>query len=249
MRIIDYLTDPNGNNPPDSRMFSPAPIRSTPNPRGRGNRIASMEDHDKTKEQLIAELVGLRLLASKLAADWVESQSERGSTFHFTARFERQNEDVVRAIKPNDVALINLSVLVVDDNATSRQILQEILVHWRMSPAVAGSGKEALQILQQTQADGRPFQLALIDVQMPEMDGFQLLKQIKQNPDLAETTIIILSPSAQSGDVARCRELGGAAHLTKPVRQSELYGYLSKPIKVEELYQMIETHTAARSAI
>src|SRR6185503_288510 len=113
-------------------------------------------------------------------------------------------------------------VLVVDDNSTNRRILDVMLSGWGMLPTLVDSGLAALDVL--TRAHGRhePFQLVLLDFQMPDMDGFEVAQQIKSNPDLAATTIMMLSSVGQRGDGARCRQLGLAGYLTKPVRQALL---------------------------
>ncbi|MEN6520399.1 MAG: response regulator [Armatimonadota bacterium] len=152
---------------------------------------------------------------------WVESTVGKGSTFHFNVHFEVQKSATTRVSKPA-VALDGLSVLVVDDNETNRRILQEMLANWRMCPTVADSGSKALEIMNAASDDGRPFALVLLDVQMPEMDGFAVAEAIKSSPKLKETTIMLLTSSDRCGDAKRCRELGIAAHLIKPIRQSDL---------------------------
>jgi CheY-like chemotaxis protein len=118
--------------------------------------------------------------------------------------------------------LQGLPVLVVDDNATNRCILEEMLLRWRMTPTLAASGRAALAELEGAKEKGKPFPLVLTDAQMPEMDGFALAERIKQNPELAGATILMLTSVGHRGDAARCRELGIAAYLTKPIGQSEL---------------------------
>jgi CheY-like chemotaxis protein len=113
-------------------------------------------------------------------------------------------------------------VLVVDDNATNRRILNEMLTHWEMRPSTADGGPAALGCLMHAAAAGTPFPLVLIDAHMPEMDGFELAARIKRTPELAGATIMMLSSADLTGEAARCRELGVAAFLTKPIRQSEL---------------------------
>jgi two-component system sensor histidine kinase/response regulator len=111
---------------------------------------------------------------------------------------------------------------VVDDNATNRRILAELLCNWHMNPVVADSGPLALEILAAAHAAGRPFSLLLSDVNMPTMDGFDLVEKIKHDPDLAGPTIMMLSSTGERGDAARCRDLGISAYLTKPVGQASL---------------------------
>jgi signal transduction histidine kinase/CheY-like chemotaxis protein len=159
---------------------------------------------------------------------WVESQPGAGSTFHFTARFGVQEAheapagEAKEATEAEGASFHGLSVLVVDDNKASRRILEAILAAWGMRPTTVDSGKEALEVLRT--AGGGTFRLALVDAQMPEMDGFSLAETIRHNPRFAGTGIIMMLPlSGQSNDAARCRQLGIPGWLAKPIRQSELF--------------------------
>jgi PAS domain S-box-containing protein len=153
---------------------------------------------------------------------WVESEPGQGSTFHFTARLERRKQPVAedRPEAPADVT--GLRVLVVDDNATNRRILQEMLANWRMKPVVVGSGPEALAALHSAKESGEAYQLVLLDGMMPDMDGFTLAQEIQKHPDWAGPTIMMLSSAGGPGGAARCRKLGLQAWLTKPIKQSDL---------------------------
>ncbi len=152
---------------------------------------------------------------------WVESEPDRGSTFHFTIGCAVSTRAVARP-HLSMAQLRDLPVLVVDDNLTNRRILTEMLARWHMQPTAVEGGWAALGHLMQVAASGSPFPLALIDVQMPEMDGFELSERIKKTVELAGTAIIILSSADLAPQAPRWRELGVAAYLTKPVRQSEL---------------------------
>jgi signal transduction histidine kinase/DNA-binding response OmpR family regulator len=154
---------------------------------------------------------------------WVESQLGKGSAFHFAIPFEARPAPAAEALPAASLAdLSGMRVLVVDDNAMNRRLLQEILVQWRMEPALADSGLAALAALDEARRDDRPFPLVLLDFQMPDMDGFAVADAIRQRPEFHASTIMMLSSVGQRGDAARCRELGVAAYLTKPVRQSTL---------------------------
>ena len=113
-------------------------------------------------------------------------------------------------------------MLVVDDNATNRRILEEVLTNWHMKPTVVDGARAALAAMEQAREAGEPFALVLTDGMMPEMDGFELAEQIRQHPELAGATIMMLSSAGHPSDRARCRELGVSAYLTKPVKQSDL---------------------------
>ena len=153
---------------------------------------------------------------------WVESEPGAGSTFHFTGRFSRQKEPKTQLLSPEPVDVRGLPVLVVDDNATNRRVLEEMLTNWQMKPTAADSGRAALTAMKQARNAGEPFSLVLLDVQMPEMDGFTVAERIKQDPQLDGTTIMMLSSVSQRGDIDRCRELGIATYLTKPIKRSSL---------------------------
>jgi CheY-like chemotaxis protein len=123
--------------------------------------------------------------------------------------------------------LQGLRVLVVDDNATNRCLLKEILTNWQMLPTTSNSAPAGLQALEQAQAAGEPFALLLLDVHMPEVDGFTLVEQIRQRRELAETKIVMLTSAGRRDDAARCRQLGITGYLSKPIKQSELLEAIS----------------------
>jgi CheY-like chemotaxis protein len=177
---------------------------------------------------------------------WVESEPGKGSVFHFSVRLGIGKErGRVRAGRQMDIE--GLRVLVVDDNATNRRILGQMLSNWRMKPRVVSSGEEALAALAAARRSGRGFALAVVDAHMPEMDGFTLADTIRQTPDLAGTTVIMLTSAGQRGDAARCREVGIAAYLTKPVKQSELWDAivvtLSRPSEPARPAALVTRHS------
>ncbi|MHB1421945.1 MAG: PAS domain S-box protein [Gemmataceae bacterium] len=154
---------------------------------------------------------------------WVESVLGQGSTFHFSARFARHDAPVERQERQDPARLRGLSVLVVDDNATNRFILTETLTQWQMRPTAVESAAAAMAALESSQRSGEPFALVLLDANMPEVDGFMLAERIREHPDLAGATVMMLSSACQPVDARRCQTLGLAAYLTKPIKQTELY--------------------------
>ena len=152
---------------------------------------------------------------------WVESTPGHGSTFHFTARFRISTAS--DSFEPAEkIRLLGTRVLVVDDNYTNRRILGSMLTNWGMRPTLEEGGKAALAALERALEVREPFSLILTDCHMPEMDGFELARAVGNDPELAGPTIIMLTSAGQRGDAARCRELGLAGYLTKPVGQAEL---------------------------
>ena len=153
----------------------------------------------------------------------LESRVGRGSTFHFTLPIRLAQGPAARRTAPPEPRFVHgLPVLVVDDNATNRRILQEMLGNWGMEPTVVEGGREALAALEQARAAGKPFSLVLLDAMMPEMDGFTLAERIGRDEALAGPTLMMLSSANRREDAARCRELGVDSYLTKPIRQSTL---------------------------
>jgi CheY-like chemotaxis protein len=154
---------------------------------------------------------------------WVESKLGSGSTFHFTADFEvPEQAPVEKQEQETEVNLANLPVLIVDDNPTNLRILEKTVLQWEMKPVLADSGRVALAALKEAKAAGLPPQLLLLDAQMPGMDGFTLVEQIRQDPELPTATVMMLTSGGQRGDASRCQQLNISGYLTKPVRQWEL---------------------------
>ena len=153
---------------------------------------------------------------------WVESEVGRGTRFHFTARLKKSEKAMeVGLIAPSQL-LQGVKVLIVDDNPTNRRILEGMLKRWDMKATSVEDGEEALMQLSSAQNVGDPFALVLTDMHMPNMDGFSLIEQIRQRPELSAAIIMMLTSAGHRGDGARCQELGVAAYLLKPIRQSEL---------------------------
>jgi PAS domain S-box-containing protein len=156
----------------------------------------------------------------------VQSEAGKGSTFWFTAQFEKQTGDP----KPERSAassLFNLRVLVVDDNATNRQILRHQIFAWKMQKGSAAGGFEALKTLRAAAAAGEPYDLALLDMQMPEMDGMTLAKAIKADPAIASTRQIMLTSLGHRFEPEELQAVGLDAYLIKPVKQSRLFDCLA----------------------
>jgi len=153
---------------------------------------------------------------------WVESEMGRGSQFHFTARLRTSEKAIeVGAIAPPEI-LRGVKVLVTDDNRTNRRILEGMLKRWEMKPTSVEDGEKALMELSLALDAGKPYGLILTDMHMPKMDGFALIERVRQLPELSTAIIMMLTSAGHRGDAARCQELGIAAYLLKPIRQSEL---------------------------
>ncbi len=154
---------------------------------------------------------------------WVDSgPKEIGSAFHFTARFDVQKNYVPKPAPLPKELLNGMPVLIVDDNATNRYLLVQMVRRWGMLPAVAEGAARGLELLQLQKQNGNPFKLVLLDAHMPEMDGFAVAEAIQQSPELVGATVMMLTSASAPGDAARCERVGISAYLTKPVRQFEL---------------------------
>jgi CheY-like chemotaxis protein len=168
---------------------------------------------------------------------WVESEAGRGSTFHFTAHFAPVKAIATMEAVPDAVGLRGVPVLVVDDNATQRRVLERILIGWSMVPTLAASVPDALAALRLAQESGRAFPLVLTDFQMPGADGSVLAEIIQKDPVMASPAVVMLASVGQLGDAARYRELGIAACLPKPIRPPELRGAILLALGVQAATQ------------
>jgi PAS domain S-box-containing protein len=155
----------------------------------------------------------------------VESKEGQGSTFSFTVSLEKQPDDCKTLMISDDIR--KKRILFVDDNATNRQVYREQLKSWGCRYGEASNGTQAIDELKRAQETGDPFEIAIIDMQMPKMDGEELGRSIKQDPNLADTILIMVSSMGTRGDVARLKKIGFAAYLTKPIKQSQLYDCLN----------------------
>jgi len=166
---------------------------------------------------------------------WVESEVRQGSQFHFTVNVGIADTRAIEvgAVAPPEI-LRAVKVLVVDDNRTNRRILEGMLGHWQMKSSSAQDGEEALTKLSEAQEAGEPFALILMDMHMPNMDGFELIEKIRQRPGASTATIMMLTSAGHRGDAARCQELGVSAYLLKPIRQSELREAIARVLGARE---------------
>jgi PAS domain S-box-containing protein len=165
--------------------------------------------------QRLTELMGGRI--------WLESESGVGSCFHFIVHLGIGCEALSRRPRAELAGIHGLQVLVVDDNTTNRRILDEVLRSWQFLPVLAASADTAWEELQRAEAAGQPYPLMLTDVHMPGTDGFALIERIKSDSPSRGPAVVMLTSGDHPEDLGRCQDLGIAAYLIKPAKQSELF--------------------------
>jgi two-component system, sensor histidine kinase and response regulator len=166
--------------------------------------------------------ISARLVAMMGGRIWVQSEPGKGSQFYFTSKLKTSGKALeIGTIAPPEI-LRGVKVLIVDDNRTNQRILKGMLSLWEMSSTAVSGGEQALAELFSQANSAKPYGLVLTDLHMPGMDGFELVERIRQRPELSTATILMLTSAGHRGDVERCKQLGIAGYLLKPIRQSEM---------------------------
>ncbi|MFZ6750124.1 response regulator [Undibacterium sp. Ren11W] len=177
--------------------------------------------------------ISARLVESMQGQLHVQSELGKGSTFYFTGVFgaghEVEREDIL-IDDANDIDLRGLSVLVVDDNAVNRHFLSETLSHWQMHATAAASGAEALIEVRQAHAAANPFDVIILDAYMPDMDGFDVARQLQAEGKLSGAKLLMLSSAGSVDDAQRCSDAGIAGYLKKPISQQELQALIESAL-------------------
>jgi two-component system, sensor histidine kinase and response regulator len=174
--------------------------------------------------------IASRLVARMNGNIWIESEVNKGSTFHFTATLGWREGPSFQQGSVASRALRDVRVLVVDDNATNRRILQGTLCGWKMQPTLVSNGPEALSVIEHSVTAQTPFAMVILDGNMPGMDGFEVAAKIHAMPPDASPAVIMLTSIGDRGDPQQMDGLGIRAWLSKPVRRYELLRTLQREV-------------------
>ena len=185
--------------------------------------------------------ISARLVALMGGRIWVDSAPGQGSAFHFNVKLKASAEKPPANQLPHPELAPNTRVLIVDDNCTNQRILQDTLTRWGLQTATAQSGKEALVQMSRASAAGKPFQLVLTDMPMPQMDGCALAERIHQSPELSSPVILMLTSDSYRAEAACCKKFGVHACLLKPVRQVELRELLAQTLSASSSPQTVSS--------
>ena len=184
----------------------------------------------------------------------VESREGSGSTFSFTAAFEKQPADAQHLVDEL-VDLFGVRVLVVDDHATNRLLATTLARSWGCRVDEAADSRRVLEMLRVALRSHDPYQAALLDMQMPEIDGEELGRLIKADPECRDTVLIMMTSVGQRGDARRLEAIGFAAYLNKPIRHGQLHDCLALALgrkqdgKREPDHRLITRHTLAEARL
>ncbi len=211
-------------------------IGMTPEGRSRLFQSFSQADGSTTRKYGgtgLGLVISQRLVHIMNGSIGVDSEIGRGSRFWFTIELGLTSPESVDILSPREGQFQGLRVCLVDDNSTNLTLLQHFVTNVGLRYAIAWNGKEALALMRQEAEQGDPFSLAIVDFQMPEMDGMDLAKQIKADPVLASMPLVMLTSIGQRGEIRLAQESGLAAFLIKPVRQNQLHRVLNAVIDGE----------------
>jgi len=154
---------------------------------------------------------------------WVDSKQGVGSAFHFTASFCLPEQTLKSTQHNLATELLDIPVLIVDDNPTNRRVLQAILMNWHMRSSAAVNGPSAISALHSAIETGTPYALVILDASMPDVDGIAVARQVRRDPGLRHTPIIMLTSADNQGAASQYPDLNVNAFLRKPVRQTDLF--------------------------
>ncbi|MFZ4856263.1 MAG: PAS domain S-box protein [Desulfuromonadaceae bacterium] len=182
----------------------------------------------------------------------IESEEGKGSTFWFTAKFEKQTVTPDTQHKNKQLLHADIKgvrILVVDDNATNRKLLAALLTEWGCNYELVVDGMSALQSLRKAVTESNPFRIALLDHEMPGMDGSELGRQIKADPQLQATLLIMVTSLAQRGEAGPLVKIGFTGYLSKPIRQSQLYSCIALALNTSEASTVPSTAIITRHTV